>query len=245
MLVTERAKDRKAGGRKIVLTAVGSLGDLHPYLAIGQELARRGHRPVIATTPGFRERVEAAGLEFAPMRAEAAEALNPELIRSVFDGPKGVEYILRQLILPALPTAYADTLLAAEGADLLVAHPLTWATRLVAEKRAIPWVSTSLAPASLLSSYDPPRLPGLQLLYRMQPPPPVWRLLFRLAERMTRQWFRPYDDLRRSLGLPDSGHPMFQGGHSPLRELALFSPEFGPRQPDWPPQTAVTGFCVF
>lgn len=245
MPVTDPVSGSGRRRRKIVLTAVGSLGDLHPYLAIGQELARRGHQVLVATVPGFRERVEAAGLDFHPMRGAMMEAPNPELIRRVFNGPQGVEYLLREVILPALPTAYADTLLAAEGADLLVAHPLTWATRLVAEKRDIPWVSTTLAPTSLLSATDPPLLPGLELLYRLHPPQRVWRLFFGLADRISRRWLRPYDELRQSLGLPDSGNPMFGGGHSPLRELALFSPVFGPPQPDWPPQTLATGFSFF
>lgn len=247
----EQAGGTKATGRKIVLTAVGSLGDLHPYLAIGQELLRRGHRAVVATVPMFRERVEAAGLEFAPVRAATAEAIDPELIRRVFHGRKGVEYILRELILPALPRAYADTTLAVEGADLLVAHPLTWATKLVAEKRGIPWVSTVLAPVSLLSVIDPPRLPGLELLQRLvrlnllSSGRRVWRLAFGLAERISRRWLRPYDELRRSLGLADGGHPMFGGGHAPGLELALFSPLFAAPQPDWPAQTLATGFAFF
>ncbi len=245
MPVTEAASGSEKRRRRIVLTAVGSLGDLHPYLAIGQELARRGHQAVVATTPMFRERVAAAGLEFAPMRAATTEALSPELIRRVFNGSRGVAYILRELILPALPTAYADTLLAAEGADLLVAHPLTWATRLVAEKRGIPWISTVLAPMGLLSAYDPPLLPGMEWLYRAHPPVRVWQLFFRLADRITRRWLRPYDELRRSLGLPDSGNPMFGGGRSPVRELVLFSPVFGQRQPDWPVQALTTGFPFF
>ncbi len=245
MPVTTQASGRSERGRRIVLTAVGSLGDLHPYLAIGQELARRGHQAVVATLPTFRERVLAAGLEFAPLRATTVEAPSPELIRRVFNGPQGVEYLLREVILPALPTAYADTLLATEDADLLVAHPLTWATRLVAEKRGLPWVSTALAPTSLLSATDPPLLPGMEWLYRMHPPPGAWRLLFRLADRITRRWLRPYDELRRELGLPDSGNPMFGGGHSALRELVLFSAAFGPPQPDWPPQALATGFPFF
>ena len=245
MCVAKRGSGIGSRGQRIVLTAVGSLGDLHPYLAIGQELAQRGHRPVVATVPAFRERVEAAGLEFAPMRAATAEEPSAELIRRVFNGRKGVEYILRQLILPMLPLAYADTLRAAEGADLLVAHPLTWATRLVAEKGGIPWVSTMLAPACLLSAFDPPLLPGMEWVYRLGPAPHDWRLIFHLADRTTRRWLRPYDDLRRGLGLPNSGNPLFSGGHSPLRELALFSPLFAQPQTDWPAQTVATGFVFF
>ena len=53
---------------RIVFATFGSLGDLHPYVAIGRELVRRAHRPLIASFEEFRAAVEAAGVEFAPMR---------------------------------------------------------------------------------------------------------------------------------------------------------------------------------
>src|SRR5262249_45344126 len=41
-----------------------------------------------------------------------------------------------------LRDSYEDTRAAAGGADLLVSHPLAYATRLVAEKAGGPWAST-------------------------------------------------------------------------------------------------------
>ncbi|MGI4826926.1 MAG: glycosyltransferase [Janthinobacterium lividum] len=231
--------------RRIVFTAVGSLGDLHPYLAVAQELARRGHRPLVATLPTFRERVEAAGLEFHPIRAAMMAEPGPELIRRVFNGRKGIEYIVRELMLPALRTAYDDTCAAARKADLLITHPLTFATPLVAETRGLPWISTQLAPTSLLSATDPPLLPGLGVLRTLGLGPAGYRVVYRFADRQTRGWMRPYDTLRAQLGLPDRGNVLFAGGHSPLRELALFSPLFGRPQPDWPAETIATGFPFF
>ena len=49
-------------GMRIVFATFGSLGDLHPYVAIARELVRRGHRPVVATFDAFREAVEASGV---------------------------------------------------------------------------------------------------------------------------------------------------------------------------------------
>ena len=55
-----------ANATRVVFATFGSLGDLHPYVAISQELVRRGHRPLIATFEEYRGAVEAAGIEFAP-----------------------------------------------------------------------------------------------------------------------------------------------------------------------------------
>ena len=242
-----RNSSNSGEGRRIVLTSVGSLGDLHPYLAIAVELQRRGHRPVVACMPALRERVEAAGLETRPLRAATAQEPSAELIRRVFNGRKGIEFIIRRLILPMLRTAYEDTCAAAAGADLLIAHPLTFATRLVAETRRLPWISTQLAPMGMLSALDPPVLPGSGWLHSLplKVRPAVYRALFRWGTRQTRHWMRPFDALRMELGLTDTGSPLFAGGRSPLRELALFSPSFGAPQPDWPAQTVATGFPFF
>ncbi len=45
--------------KRVVLTAVGSLGDLHPYIAIALGLKARGHEAVVATSACYREKVEA------------------------------------------------------------------------------------------------------------------------------------------------------------------------------------------
>ncbi len=235
------------GGRpgRIVLTTVGSLGDLHPYLALGVELQRRGHIVTVATTALFGQRVEAAGLRFHPLRATATEGPSPEVIRRVFNGSRGVEYIFRELILPALGDAYRDTCDVAAEADLLVAHPLAFATRIVAEGRGLPWISTQLAPVSLLSALDPPFLPGLAWLHRLGAPPAVWRALLRFARWQTRRWLQPVDALRRGLGLPEGGNALFDSGGASTRELALFSPLLGAPQADWSPNTVATGFAFY
>ena len=49
----------------IVVATFGSLGDLHPYLALGAGLQVRGHAVTIATSSAHRTRVEAAGTHVA------------------------------------------------------------------------------------------------------------------------------------------------------------------------------------
>lgn len=47
--------------RRIVLTAVGSLGDLHPYIAIALGLKSRGHEAIVAASECYRNKVEGRG----------------------------------------------------------------------------------------------------------------------------------------------------------------------------------------
>ncbi|MDQ3814086.1 MAG: glycosyltransferase, partial [Armatimonadota bacterium] len=61
----------------------------------------------------------------------------------------------------------------------------------------------------------------------------------------TQSWIMPVYQLRAELSLPRGPNPLFDGQHSSALVLALFSSVLGEPQPDWPPQTRVTGFCFY
>jgi hypothetical protein len=69
-----------SSGRRIVLTTFGSLGDLHPYIAVALGLRARGHEAVLATSACYRQKVEASGLGFRPLRPDAACVFDPDVI---------------------------------------------------------------------------------------------------------------------------------------------------------------------
>jgi UDP:flavonoid glycosyltransferase YjiC (YdhE family) len=128
-----------------------------------------------------------------------------------------------------------------------VAHPVTFAAPLVAEKRRLPWVGTLLAPMSLMSVYDWPVAPGappvLQAGARRWP----WmaRGLRTIVDRVTRRWLEPVAALRAELGLPAAGNPLLDAQFSPTLNLALFSRVLAEPQRDWPRNVDVTGFVFY
>jgi rhamnosyltransferase subunit B len=232
---------------RVVLYTFGSLGDLHPYLAVGLGLKARGVDPIIATYAMYREKVEALGLGFRPVRPglPEGEALSG-LMDRVMDVRTGPAEVIRRYFMPALRDSFEDTSAASEGADLLVAHPLTFTVRLVAEIRGFRWASTMLSPMSLFSAYDPPVLAPAQFLGRLRPLGPAFHLpLFRVMRWSIRSWSEPYRRFRAELGLPPGGDPIFDGQHSPHLVLAMMSRLLAPEQPDWPPRTRITGFPFF
>jgi rhamnosyltransferase subunit B len=234
--------------RRIVLTAFGSLGDLHPYLAVALGLQARGHEAIIATTGHYRQKVEALGVGFRHVRPDGPDLhADTDVMRRIMDARKGSEYVIRELMMPALHESYEDTRAAAEGADLLVSHVLTFTTRLVAEKKGIPWASSFLQPLGFFSAYDPPVLPPAPFLSKLRFLGPAFhRPLFWLAKRSCRSWAEPWHRLRAEIGLPPtSENPLFEGEYSPLLVLAMFSNLFAGKQPDWPPQTVVSGFPFY
>jgi UDP:flavonoid glycosyltransferase YjiC (YdhE family) len=220
--------------------------DIKPRTTGALELQARGHQPVIASSELYRQKMQASGFEFIPVRPNISppQEQDAEMMERVMEPRTGSQVLLNEMFFPALRDGYDDLLTAVRGADLLLTHPLSFAGPLVAQKTGIPWVSSVLAPCSFFSAYDPPV-------------PPFWpwaRHIQILGPRLVTAFFRqvmkmyvnaPYQQFRDELGLPDRGSPVFAAQHSPTLVLALFSNLFAQPQPDWPPQTRVTGFAFY
>jgi len=230
---------------RILLTTTGSLGDLHPFMAIGLGLRARGHHVTLATSRSYQLKIERVGLRFAPMGPHLSLD-DAALIQRVMNPRQGPEYLVRKIMLPAVPEAFKEVKAAAADADLIVTHPITYGAQIAAEKTGLPWVSTVTAPFIFFSRYDPPVLAPAPFLAKVRGlGPAVNGLVLGLGRAATRHWMAPMARFRRSLGLPPDRNPLFAGQHSPQRVLALFSRVMGEAQPDWPPQTRITGFPFY
>ena len=238
--------------KRVVFTTWGSFGDLHPFMALALELQRRGHVSVIATSPVYREKVEAEGIAFYPVRPDIPPLdteTSADVIRRVSNARRGPGYLFRELLVPHLRETYADTLAAVTregGADLLVSHQVPLTAPLVAEKTGINRISSVLFPIAFASAYDPPTPPQLPALRTVAATHPfVARTLFGVGKLTMRPWVEPIQQLRKELGLARSLNPIFEGQHSPTLVLALFSKVLAQVQPDFPPNTLITGFPFY
>lgn len=232
-------------GKRILLTTTGSLGDLHPFLAIGLGLLARGHAVTIATSNQYRAKVEQTGLRFAPMGPHL-DSFSPQLLRELLDARKGPERLIRGILYAGTPAAYAEVMDALRGADAIVTHPITYASQIAAEKSGLPWISTVTAPCAFFSKYDPPVLAPMPFLAKLRPlGPGVNGFLHRLVRAQTASWLKPITALRATLGLPPGGDPIFEGQHSPQCVLAMFSRVMAEPDLDWPPQARVIGFPFY
>jgi UDP:flavonoid glycosyltransferase YjiC (YdhE family) len=233
---------------RIVLSNIGTFGDINPLIALSLELKRRGHVPVLALPNVYRAKIEPLGLEFRAIRPDIDPA-NTILAEMVYDIKKGTERGLREFLFPSLRETYADLLAAATGperADLMLLGELNYAGPVVAEVTGIPWASYVLAPLSFFSAYDPPVLPPYPNVARFDHAVPLMgHVIKRLARFVSRKWPEPVYELRRDLGLPRGPNPLFDAKHSPHLVLALFSRVLGERQKDWPANTLITGFCFY
>jgi rhamnosyltransferase subunit B len=228
----------------IVFAVFGSLGDMHPMNALGIELKKRGYHVTFAAMEFYREKIETLGFEFRPMRPHLVPD-DKELARELMDAAKGSELLLRELILPNLRPMYEDLTAAVAGADLFISTEVVFAAPSVAEKTGVKWVTTTLAPGTFLSAYDP-----------FVPPTALWLrhlrflgrgfhgAMFGLVRKWIDSWFESYREFRREIGLSEGRNPLFEG-KSDLLNLAMFSRVLGKPQPDWAKSTLQTGFCFY
>jgi rhamnosyltransferase subunit B len=230
--------------KRFLLHTFGSLGDLHPFIALGLGLQARGHQVSIGTVAHYQKRVEAAGLGFHAVRPNF-DPNDPTLLAKIMDATNGTRYLFKELTLPYLRETYQDLREVVKDVDVLVSAPLTLAAPIVAEKTGVAWVSSVLAPVSFFSVYDPSVVSTPLSEWISCRGPALNRWFFNTGKRITKPWAKPLYSLRRELGLAKGKHPFFDGQHSELCSLGLFSPHFAAPQQDWPVNSEATGFLFY
>ncbi len=231
---------------KIVLATFGSLGDLHPIIALAIELRRRGHQITIATMEIFREKIEMLGLEFSPMRPHIDLENVREMAREMMDAKKGPEKFLREIVFPNLRGMYDDLTEAVADADLFITGEVVYVAPSVAEKTGKKWISTSLSPVTFFSAHDPGVFPTAQWLRHLRfLGAGFHKALFSVLRLTIKHWYEPLKKFRREIGLDENHDPIFEDKYSDRLHLALFSRSLAKPQPDWHQPTLQTGFCFY
>lgn len=226
-----------------LLSALGSAGDVHPFIAIAQALRARGHEVRMIAAAPFEGRIVRAGIAFTPLGT--AEDYQRLLQRPDLWHPRRGARLLLDELQRRLPESYAVTAAAVRPRDtVLVGSTLSWGMRLVQESTALPGATVHLSPFLLPSAAQPPVLPGLGDVSWM----PGWlaRLLLRAADAVLDGRVAPgLNRLRAELGLPPVRRVWSRWMHSPDLVLGAWPDWFAPAQADWPPQAKATGFPLF
>lgn len=71
---------------KIILTSIGTQGDIEPFLAIGKILKEKGHHVICAFSEKFRELTESCDIEFASLGRKNDDVLGSDASRTVMGG---------------------------------------------------------------------------------------------------------------------------------------------------------------
>jgi UDP:flavonoid glycosyltransferase YjiC (YdhE family) len=204
---------------RILIAALGSHGDVHPFIGIAKELLRRGHDVTVLAPAIFERLMQSLELDYVSIgTVEQFEsfAARPELWRPVL----GIRVLVQGMLEMLQPYYRAIEQRHEPGRTVLVISSIAIGGRVAQEKLGIPAVSVHLSPAILRSVHQPARTPPL----------PVAPSL---------------NTFRASLGLSPVKGIFRNWIHSPDRVIGLFPDWFAPAPPDWPKQTVTTGFPLY
>jgi rhamnosyltransferase subunit B len=229
----------------ILITTLGSYGDVYPMVGLGVRLAQRGHAVTLLTNPFFEDLARKYGLDLVPIgtRQEYERFANHP---SLFDPRKSLSVLFDTLLIPGIRGAYERLCERVQpGCTVIVSSITVLAARLVQEKQHIPNITVHLTPMAFKSAYEMPR--------NAMFPFPDWlplglkRLYWWVADKavVDRMLCPELNAFRKELGLAPASRILTRWGHSPQMVIALFPSWYATPQPDWPPGTQLTGFPLF
>lgn len=216
----------------VIVTAPGSLGDVHPMLGLALELRRAGKEVVFAAAERYLKLASAVGLATHPLiREEEFQKLlrHPDLwhprrgIRQIFGGDFSRSLLphyrwLEQQVIP--------------GRTMLVSHFLDFAGRTYREVHPkTRMISVLLAPSLLRSVASPSRWTarGWECLGPRWMRPIVFRMADRVIDRIANRAMQP---LRKELGLQSARSVLGSWWRSPDGAVGLFPSWFAPSASD-------------
>ncbi|MBJ3761783.1 glycosyltransferase family 1 protein [Maribius pontilimi] len=235
----------------VLMSTVGSLGDLFPVLAVARALEETGQPVRLLLGPDDADEARAHGFEavaFGPSEAQLVAELDMDrdaIAASVFRDPSE---LLKRATYPRLADLTRALLPHAQGARAVCSTALAMAAPLAAELTGRPHIPLLLQPVMVQSALDPPRVLGLSPPMVPRPGNAVSRSWNRLwlrivALEMQRRHGRDQAHVRRELGLPPSrATPLFGHAVAPHMRLGLWDPAFSQRPAD-AQDLRLTGFA--
>lgn len=225
----------------VLLVAIGSHGDVHPFVAIGQAMRQRGHRVRMVANPYFSSLITAAGLDFTPVGTEA-EHRQIHADPSLWRASSGMRATLQVACRYLRPVYQAISAANEPGVTVVVYSSLALGARVAQERFGIPSATVHLSPVLFGGVSAPPTLAGVQI--------PAWapRIVWRVANKISvvrsaSIMAEPLRAVMKEAGLPlDLGNWQWE---SPDRMIGLFPAWFAGPQPGWPAQARLTGFPMF
>lgn len=141
---------------RVLLSTVGSRGEIQPVIALAVQLMESGHEAVVCAPPDFLGWAESLGVAYVTVGPELrATAKQP---RDLMPTPEE----RRKMIEGTVADQFQAVRAAVEGCDVVVGGgALAIAARSVAEERGIGYVYAAFAPITLPSPHHAPPVFGL------------------------------------------------------------------------------------
>jgi sterol 3beta-glucosyltransferase len=217
---------------KISIAAVGSRGDVQPYLALGLGLDRAGFTVQLCADPLYKELANSSGLNFTPVTAAPVNMLQQNL--SKIGGPLKLMGWLERNFKPLARQFFADLEVATRQSDAILYSTLAFAGYHVAEKHDIRCMGVYNVPVTPTHAFQNPSFPASPGWFPFKGNYNWWS--FRFANQLFFRLIKPIVNQCRVevLGIPALPNHFYRRlDISPIPLLYGFSPTLLPRPDDW------------
>ena len=206
---------------RFILSSIGTLGDILPFLEVAGALRNRGHQVALLANGHFQPLAEKRGIEFFAVggRREHVRLLGDPQLYHPFDG---VKRICDDWILPSIAkTLEYVAALRGQADTVLIGSVATVGLRMAGELYGIPLHSLVLSPFMLPSVHLMPASPAVSIPAWI--PAPIKRIFQTLGDRFLDGVFKEKLNLaRREHGLVPIGGTVRSWWLSPDSVIGLF-----------------------
>jgi sterol 3beta-glucosyltransferase len=227
---------------RITMSAVGSHGDVRPYVALALGLERFGHKVRIATIDAHEEFIKSFGIEFVSMNWEFPDFDAYRLKKKIFNIRTLNEIAFLADDLKAESGMLAQLWQACQGAEVIIFNGAAFPCFYIAEKLGIPSYAAPMQPHHQTRAFHYSGMPHLKLLgnlynwFSYQ----LFDQVFWLYTRQTiNQWRQ---DTLNLPPLPTSASVLRYLQQQKLPTLYSFSSYFMPRPSEWEEHVHLTGY---
>jgi UDP:flavonoid glycosyltransferase YjiC (YdhE family) len=229
---------------KILVIAIGSRGDVNPFLVLALKLMSLGHEVVFCASENYRKMIEDLGLRFIPhstLQDYEAVTQDPDL----WHYRKAMPTYIKKGLLPLVRRIY-PLIMQERTKDFLVVAPLfALAAKLAEEVAGIKLVQLHLAPSMFRSLQDTAQIGAVSMSHQW----PAWykKLVWWIAD----SFFidpcikKELNSFRHELNLKPVSRILHTWMFSSCLNAAVFSRSIGPQQPDWPMPSEVFDFFLY
>jgi UDP:flavonoid glycosyltransferase YjiC (YdhE family) len=229
----------------ITILALGSRGDVQPFVTLGQALQAAGRRVRLVSLASFEPMARAAGLSFYPVQGDAEALVQLAAQGGFFSGRSNPVLVWRALqrSYGQLAASLPEEIERLDDTELLLNQlPAQLFGPDLSEHLGIPWAVVSVIP--LTRSRNRP-LMGFPSWPRWLPGYNIFT--YRLGEQLGWQLFRQsVNRLRRRWGL--DAQPFFGPyewiHHQRVPVINGYSPVVSPPAPDWGEHIHLTGWWL-
>lgn len=226
---------------RVLLTTIGSHGDVNPYIALASALKARGHQPVLMVNEYFHKQARDEGVECVHLgeKIDLKELLQTP---GAMHPTRAPLVVVKKLVLPIVRTMFDRVReeIRRTKADVVLSHAICIGSSWACEVEGVPRVACNLSPIGWFNANDRMVMSPLRshspshLAVRFD----LWfgKLVMRLLSD------GPLNRIRRDLGLPKGSHwfgKEFTAGALPL---GLWSPLFRDAVEGDPKGSVITGF---